>query len=351
MKELLIVNNATFGRLTDSYMWCKYLKDKFKITFISFDTLYPKAEMDGINLKFVSYKGGPFARQLRFLLTAVKYSIKCNGPILVVYFCDAIWLKRILFWKKMKLDIRTFSVNRDLCYRVKVNKNLLATARTYDSVTIISEGLKDKLGLPDSKVKILPLGSDPLGTVDTSFDELRLLYVGILSGRCIDKTIVGFKHFKDKYPDNKITYDIVGDGHYNELAELRELVDGLELNDSVTLHGRLPYNQLEPFFNRCNIGVSFVPKTDYYEHQPPTKTFEYIISGLYTIATSTHSNKEVVTPVNGLLIDDNCVDFTNAIETIWETRAALDHDRIKASLADYRWGNIVNDILYPILND
>ena len=351
MKELLIINSATFGKLTDSYMWCKYLKDKFKITFITFDSPHIKTEMNGVDLKLVSCDGGAFISRLRFILTAFKHAFKCKGAIFVVYFCDALWLKRILFWKKMTLDIRTFSVNRDPKRRIAVNKNLMITARRYDNITVISEGLKTKLGLPDSKVKILPLGADRLSSIDTSFDQIKLLYVGILSGREINKTILGIKQFKEKHPDNKITYDIVGDGHYNELIELNELVDSLDLNDTVTLYGRLPYNQLHPFFDRCNVGVSFVPKTDYYEFQPPTKTFEYIISGLYTIATSTYCNKSIVTPTNGLLIDDNPDDFTKALETVWDKRESLDHDKIRESLSNYNWNNIANTILYPILNE
>lgn len=349
MQKLLIVNNATFGHLTDAFMWCKYLKNRFDITFVSFDTLHPKAEMEGVNLKFVSYSGGWFIREMRFLLVSLWYCLMCSGPILVVYFKDAIWLKRILFWKEMILDIRTFSVKRSSENRDVINRNLLVTARRYNNVTVISEGLKQKLEMPNDNVNILPLGADVISSIDTPFDQIKLLYVGILSGRDIDKTIAGLRHFKDKYPDNDITYDIVGDGHYDELNELKQLSTSLGLDDSITFHGWLPYADLPSFFDRCNVGISFVPKTDYYEFQPPTKTFEYAISGLYTIATSTHANKELVNSDNGILIDDNCVAFTNALETIWENRATIEHDRIRASLGSFKWNNIVSDILYPIL--
>ena len=197
---------------------------------------------------------------------------------------------------------------------------------------------------------ILPLGADSLSSIDTNFDQLKLLYVGILSGRDIGKTIKGLKDFKDRHPENNITYDIVGDGHYDELSELKALSSSLGLDDTITFHGRLPYDELKPFFEKCNIGVSFVPKTDYYEFQPPTKTFEYIISGLYTIATSTHCNKSVITSDNGVLIEDNCNDFTNALEDIWARRDSVNQTKIKESLIYYKWDNIVGNILRPILN-
>lgn len=89
--------------------------------------------------------------------------------------------------------------------------------------------------------------------------------------------------------------------------------------------------------------------TDYYDAQPPTKTFEYILSGLYTVATATTSNKELITTENGLLIHDSATEFANALSTIWHTHTKLNEQRIRQSLNLYSWKNIVNGILKPIL--
>ena len=349
MKKLLIINITTFGRLTDSYMWCKYLKDRFEITVVCPDA-ETRVEMEGIDIKFVSKFKGRRSNELYFLFAALWYCLTFRGTILVVYFRNAAWLKRIVFWKKMILDIRTFSVKPDKNFRRVFDRGLIAATRAYDHVTIISNGLRDKIKLSHSKSTILPLGSDPITYIDTDFDQLRLLYVGILSERDIYKTVIGLKCFKDKYPDNDITYEIVGDGHGDELERLRELTTKLGLDDVVILHGRVPLSALKPYFDRCNIGVSFVPKTEYYQFQPPTKTFEYIISGLYTIATSTYCNVEIVSPVNSILIEDTSDDFAKALESISKNKADLDHKKIRESLSDYKWKNIVDNILYPIVN-
>ena len=350
MRKLLIINKSTFGHLTDSYMWCKYLKDKFDITFIGFDALHTRVGMDGVNIKYISCRGSRAIREYRFLLKSLWHCLLFKGPILIVYFDKAIWLKKLVFWKKIFLDIRTFGVNRDPERRKIFDRSLLSTIHGFDRVTIISEGLQEKLNHIGVKSMILPLGAEEISLVDTNFDELRLLYVGILSGRSLEKTIIGVKDFKKKYPNNKITYEIIGDGHYGELEELKQLTHELALDDCITFHGRLPHTQLEHFFDKCNIGISFVPKTDYYEFQPPTKTFEYILSGLYTIATSTHANTELINSDNGILINDTSEEFTAALENIWQNRASIDHDKIRASLKSYKWDHIVNDILYPILS-
>ena len=75
-----------------------------------------------------------------------------------------------------------------------------------------------------------------------------------------------------------------------------------KLENVCTTHGRIDYYKLKPFFDKCNVGVSYIPIRDYYQYQPPTKTFEYGLSGLVTIATETKSNQEVINNCNGILI-------------------------------------------------
>ena len=352
MRKLLIINRVAFGELTDSYMWCKYLKDRYDITFISFDALGNKderGEMDGVNIKYVSRSGGKAISELRFLIVALWYSMLSKGVIFVVYFHGAIWLKRILFWKKMNLDIRSLSVNMYPRYRKKSNKKIFNATRIYDHITIASDGLRSRVEQQGAKISILPLGAEVMSSANIGFDKIKLLYIGTLYGRSIDKTIVGLKHFIENNPDVDITYDIVGEGYYEELWELKKLATCLSLNDIISFHGKLSHGKLKPFLDKCNVGVSFVPKTDYYEFQPPTKTFEYIISGLYTIATSTYCNNEVVNANNGVLIGDGCMDFTGALEYIWARRESIDYDKIKSSLVYYKWDNIINNTLVPIL--
>jgi len=42
----------------------------------------------------------------------------------------------------------------------------------------------------------------------------------------------------------------------------------------------------------------------YYDCQPATKTFEYILSGMVCIATSTYENKKLINNINGVLCND-----------------------------------------------
>ena len=82
--------------------------------------------------------------------------------------------------------------------------------------------------------------------------------------------------------------------------------------------------------------------TDYYENQPPTKTFEYAFSGMFTIATRTQANQEIITPQNGLLIGDNSDDFAQSLDVIWKNRDDINSIIIRKSVENYSWENIVN---------
>lgn len=251
----------------------------------------------------------------------------------------------------MILDIRTLGVSKDNNLRKRTDAAIKKNTEIFDYVTIISEGLRKKLSLPEEKSAILPLGADAASKTTKSFDKLRLLYVGTLSNRDIHKTIEGVAIVVNKEKLQNIHYDIIGDGLGNELEELKQLVAEKGIENYVTLHGYIQHNKLQSFLDNCNIGVSFVPVTEYYEYQPVTKSFEYILSGLYTIATNTYSNREIITKENGILIEDTPESFAKAILEIYSRKETIDGKVISSTLQEYKWENLVNNKLKPILDN
>lgn len=351
MKRLLIICRQQFGYLVDIYKWCEHLPDDYQIDVVTFDGK-EKITLDRPNVKvhYVSYKGNKTLRGIRYILVSLWYMLFFKGNIIVEYFGGCNIFKKLLPWKKMILDVRTLSVKKDETLRTKENCTIKNSCHTYDFTTIISEGTRDAISLDKQKSAIVPLGSDVISTTEKSFDTLRLLYVGTLSGRDIDKTVKGLAIFKEAHPDVAIHYDIVGDGYNNELSKLKELTKELNITDCVTLHGFKPHTQIKGFLDKCNIGVSFVPITECYNHQPPTKTYEYILSGLYTIATSTFCNNEIVNENNGILIKDSDGDFANAIDYICQNCRQFNSQVIRETILESTWENIVKRYLLPCLN-
>lgn len=350
MQKLLIISKEQFGYHTDIYKWCEHLRDEYDIKVITFEGK-PKIELPGVKNCYVSNKGHRTIRGLRYVLTCLWHLLFFKGIVFVCYFKECGILKRCFPWKKMILDIRTLDVTNDSAVRAKQDAILKKCTDSYDFVTIISEGLRRKISLPEEKSAILPLGADIASTTDKSFEKLRLLYVGTLFNRDVHKTIEGLAIAMENNPGMDIHYDIVGDGVGNELQELQGLVAKKGLEKHVTLHGYIQHKELKPFLDECNIGVSFVPMTEYYEHQPATKSFEYILSGLYTIATSTYCNKDIITDENGVLIEDTPESFAKAICEIYENRNLIKAGKIRETLKPYLWENIVKKDMSLILNN
>ena len=82
-----------------------------------------------------------------------------------------------------------------------------------------------------------------------------------------------------------------------------------------------------------------------------TKTYEYVLSGLYCIATKTKANAEIITQENGCLIYDTPESVCQGIERYWQQRKRLKEDVIRSSLVAYKWENIIRESLLPLLNE
>lgn len=349
-QELLILNKTPFGYHIDTYKYCQYLNDRFNITYLCMDQNKEKIESFE-NVKVIYTTSNlPFVfRGAFYFVFCILYTLSFNGKIFIKYFRKADLIKRILFWKKMILDIRTLSVSQIEIDRIKYDAELIKTCKYFDHISVISNELRKKMGVNISKSSILPLGADIISNKNKGFDKIKLLYVGILSGRKIEDTIKGFSLFCERYPDNDFTYDIIGNGYNNEIEDISKLIENKRLSNRINLHGYIVHNKLNTFFDKCNIGISYIPITEYYNNQPPTKTYEYILSGLYTIATATNSNREIINNTNGILIKDNPVSFSQALEFIYINRN-FNSVKIRDTLKEHTWENIVNNSLLPILD-
>lgn len=353
MQRLLIISRQQFGYLVDIYKWCEHLSEDYRINVVTFDTGKPKINLnkDNVKIHYISNHGNRRIRGLRYILVSLWYILKFRGLILVEYFKGCDIFKKVLPWKKMILDIRTLSIKQNKELRNAENNAIKNTSALYNFTTIISEGTRDAINLDKKKTAILPLGADIISKSDKKYDSLRLLYIGTLSGREIHKTVEGLSLYLKKNPNSDVHYDIIGDGYAGELEKLKELSKGLCISKSITFHGFVPHDKVHPFLEKCNIGVSYIPITEYYDHQPPTKTYEYILSGLYTIATNTYCNRCIINDNNGILIEDNAESFAESLTQINKKINTLKSHIIKDTLKDSTWETIVKYKLEHILKN
>ena len=346
--QILIISRYQFGYHTDVYKWCCYLRNSYNVDIVTLNAKRPKKDIENINIHYVPRTKNRMLNGLFFVICSIWYMLRFKGIIWIHHFPGCSIFKKIFPKKNFILDIRSLSVSQNKEYREQLNKKIKKDTETYDYVTVISEGVRKQLSLPESKSSILPLGSEPFCDNVKEYNSLKLIYVGSLTNRNILETVKGLVLFTNKHPDIDIKYDIIGDGEDSKV--INEFIVSENLLDKVRTYGFIHHSELKPFFEKCNVGVSYVPQTDYYDFQPPTKTFEYILSGLYTIATNTFANREIISDINGCLVDDNAESFAKGLEYVWSKRKEFKTEKIKESLSEYSWESIVEKYMIPILD-
>jgi glycosyltransferase involved in cell wall biosynthesis len=349
-KRLLIINPKQFGYHLDTYYYCKWAPAEFRTTYHGFDAGEPKLALEGVAVDYVPRQGHLLARYLRFLRSCITECHKGYDVIFVKYFPGCSVLRVLNPRDRLVLDIRTGSIALHPGKRRWLNRILRLESLFFRHVTIISASLADRLGLDRRNVHVLPLGADPVKTVRKEFSSLHFLYVGTLSGRRIEDTILGFhKFYQEAGRTADMTYEIIGEGYHGELGRLRALVEKLGLDRVVSLPGYIHHRELASRYEKCNAGVSYVPIDDIYDCQPPTKTFEYLLAGMPVIATNTSENASVITEHNGVLIDDTPEGFYEGAKSLARNRRTYDSNAIRTNALQYSWETIVHSNLVPYL--
>ena len=147
-----------------------------------------------------------------------------------------------------------------------------------------------------------------------------------------------------------MSYTIIGAGNNVETTRLKNEINLYNLNEIIHLPGYIHKEKLNTYLSESNLGVAFVPITDYYNAQPVTKVFDFVLAGLPVIATKTDENLKIVNDDNGILIDDNETDFYQGLEHFFKQKNKFkDIKKIKHTLKKYEWKNITNSIFIPKL--
>lgn len=343
-QRLLIINQRQFGYHSDTYYYCKHLCQRFDISYICWDYNVPRMVMDRIRVVYVSRKGNLTVRNLRFLRNAIKEIKKGYHISLIKYFRGCTLLRLACPCQRFLFDIRSGSVDTSRLQRKIYNKVMAMEARCFSHVSVISLSLARSLGL-DKKAYILPIGSDIISGTRKHFNALYFLYIGTFHNRNMDMTIRGFARFYHEYKNRiPIHYTLVGSGYNNEEQKIRKLAGTLGVQDVVDIPGQIPHDRVKSFFDSHNIGISFIPKTEYFNVQPPTKTFEYLLSGMPVIATDTLENKAVISQDNGVLTPDTPDGFYKGLVQLYQSKDEFDSCTIRKNALPHSWARIATGL-------
>lgn len=349
MYNILIINKEQFGYHIDSYKYCVYLSNKFNITYICWDEDRDRIVTNGITCIYLKKEGNVLNRFL-ILIRSINREINNNqfDLIFLIYFFGCSLLRVFNSGSVFNLDIRTVAVTKNKIKNILFDKLLKLESLLFNYVSVISEETGQQLKIKNFTV--IPLGGERLVKDDIIFNNLNLIYVGTLSNRNIMILIEGFNLYINKYSGNKKpTLTIIGDGNNNERFIIDQYIKNNSLEKFIFTTGYIQNDKLGDYLKKSSCGISFVPITLYYQNQPPTKTYEYLLSGLPVLATNTYANAKIINSSNGVLIQDNIDSVAKGIFEVSEKLGFYDSAKIRKEMAGSLWENIVKEVLSPYL--
>lgn len=343
MRKILFVTQSQFGYLIDYYKYAEHLLDKFEIEFVCWDYNQPRINMEGVKVNYISRSGNLMMRNFRFIREVQKLIQKDKSlyeAVIINYFRGCSILPFFNNKKILLLDVRTAAVIPSKVRRKAYDKFLKLESRFYSNISVISENIKRRLKLPSGAV-ILPLGADKIDIAPSRRPGLHLIYVGKLLNRNIHETVEGVGIFIKDNPNVEITYKIIGAGNKKTISKIQKCIEEYELDEIVDLRGYVKHKLLYNYYCSSNVGVSYVPVNEYFEYQPVTKTFEYLMAGIPVIATNTFGNLSVVNSKNGIIINDNPNSFKEGLEKIMAQLDFYNQEEIKHTVYGNEWINVV----------
>ena len=146
-------------------------------------------------------------------------------------------------------------------------KSLRETDHNYP-VSVYNSKMMGDLSVPEERRTVVINGTNPdkffpvdgldfKKKIGLEGRKIILTVTRIIYRKGVDIVIKAVNKLKKKIPD--ICYVVVGDGP--EMHNCKDLVKSLNLDDHIRFTGRIPYEDLNPFYNMCDLFV-MVPRSD-----------------------------------------------------------------------------------------
>lgn len=314
------------------------------------EDIYPKSQ-NGHKIDFF-YTGKPRRKllglwdQFKFSIKAAKFVRNEKSDLIVIHSNRMNFLYPI-FLNSNKLVMLSFTpdVNSSRAKRFFWDHYEKFGYTGYKRFLVAEESMIDEFGLKTKKTYIINWGMNPISAIPKKFDSIRMIYIGGLSGRNIHQTIYGLKEYLDTDPEIEVErYDIIGAGKEEYMQLIEKAIIDTGLSCIVICHGYLSDKDIVPYFDAANVGVGYVPITEYYTNCAVTKVDEYLLSGIPTIATATNWNKKIINDSNGVLVQDNAHSFCQGLELMAKRFISYSSENIIKTVEN-------RSVVYRVKND
>lgn len=352
MKTVILASPNQYGYFTIYFNYAKYLSKSYSVVYICFDQGEVKIREQGnIRVFYISKKGSKILRTLKYYMAIFRIykSIPSSRVILKYYFFSSL-LNALINRKDLILDIRTGYTSESEFITAFYNSIIRFESLFFKRIVTLSESLRKKLRLQINKTTIIPLGAEKIYLPAKTFNKILLLYVGTISSRNIDQTVIGLSQYLNGSDvEKEIEYFIIGGGKESDVLKLNSTIINSGLEKIIHYIGPVYGENLNHYFGICNIGVSYIPITKDYDCQPPTKTIEYLMAGMPVIATATSENSKMISSSNGFLINDSPASFAEGLKKICNSGETFSSKAIIESVKDYSYETILETKLLPLL--
>ncbi len=324
-----------------------------------------KSKLQLSNDEFI-YLGSGLKSKLGFLVYLLKGQLVCLciRPAFILLLHTSLSVFRYLFRNKTPCFLvwnihpsqffETHSKKNNLILRYLSNKlNSFLKKVCYKGAKLCSatmpvgEALEEELitkAIPRDKLRLVYLGVDDMfipsfvkKKIETN-TPLKLLYAGSLTkerGLYIMLKALAFVNSGGL----KATLLIVG---CSETArrEILRIADELKIRGYITIEGILDYCQMPSRMHSADIGLQLLECNTYFSMSPPSKLFEYLVSGLPAIVNDipTH-NLYVEDNETGFIIQYDPEDLAERISYICENKHIIPEmsSNCRKASGKYRW--------------
>lgn len=345
-KKIAFVCLGHFDDLTDTKKLVSCLSSEFEVSFFgfvpnSYSTSEKKSLYKNFNINHFHVLENSLLNKIKFMLWLQKELNRFDPTTVYLSYFPMCSIISIISSHKIILDIRSSIISENRLLRNIRNYLLKIESFFFKNISIISIGLANLLKINLNKCHIVPLGADQNKEIYFKEDFNNFLYVGTFNYRRLNVFLQGFNDLiksKSFSPQPKLR--LVGAGMDHEVESIKKTINDLGLHDYVELRGEIRGKELIKEFDWATFGISYIPITSYFDCQPPTKTFEYLASGIPVLATSTTENKKIVNEYNGIHCNDSHDSVSSALDYLISNKKIYDSNVIRSSVSGNAWDKI-----------
>ena len=253
----------------------------------------------------------------------------------------------------MKLYSKLSFFKKIICTQYLLDIYEIQACKWADHIFVMVEESKNRLiskGILSNKISVVsntpPIENNNFFQVNHSGVVLRMVYVGFITRlRGLDVLIRAAHRFLEiGGASEEIKIDIIGKG--NAVNELLDLVDKLDLNDVVNIHGWLEKERVEEIMSQANVGILTYRVCSHWNTTIPNKIFDYMKMGLPIIATDVITIRRIIQETkSGFICKDQDVnDVASKLLLLQDPniRNELGNNGIKAVKDRYNWSQDVS---------